>query len=235
MILNELLKLKDEGVYKRLIKQPKSFEYIGIKMGDLRRFSTQLSKDNALAQTLFDLNYYETKLLATMLVEPSSLSKSTVLAWIKAAQQSAIIDQGIANFFLELSHPTELLMSLSNTIDDDLEYGFWALLSTFFRQADLAIIESCPCKDWLNTIATTINRKPLSIQNAMNNAVVMAGLHVPNLVELAQNVADQIGYILPMKAKNSCNIQSASDYLVRYRHNPKYSRVAKMAQKQLND
>lgn len=235
MILNELLKLKDEGVYKRLIKQPKSFEYIGIKMGDLRQFSTQFPKDNLLAQSLFDLNYFETKLLATMFVEPNTLSESTVLDWIKTAEQTAIIDQGIANFFLELANPTAILMFLSNQADEDFEYGFYALLSTFFRQADLSIIESCPCKDWLNTIASTIDSKPLAIQNAMNNAVVMAGLHAPNLVELARNVADQIGYILPMKAKNSCNIQSASDYLVRYQDNPKYSRVAKMAQKQTND
>jgi hypothetical protein len=58
--------------------------------------------------------------------------------------------------------------------------------------------------------------------------VDMAGIHLPELVEQAYDKAQQIGYVLPVKAKNSCNIQSATDYLDRYLKEPKYSRVAKL-------
>ncbi len=83
----------------------------------------------------------------------------------------------------------------------------------------------------LDTIQATIVSEIPSIQNAMNNAVVMAGLHVPDLVTHATEVAEKIGYIMPTKALNSCNIQSALDYIQRYSSQTKFSRVARLAQK----
>lgn len=229
-ILNDLLKMKDDGTYRRLIKQPKPFDYIGIKLGDLRAYATQLPKDHSLAISLFDLPYYETMLLATILVNPKTMDTNSVLSWCKKASSSSIIDQGISNFFFDIPDYSTILNSLSGSLDSDLEYAFFALLSSYFRTEPLDKIDIQNSIAWLNRIKTTIAIKPLVIQNAMNNAVVMAGLHVPDLVLLAREVADHIGYVMPLVAKNSCNIQSATDYLIRYCDNPKYSRVAKINQ-----
>lgn len=229
-IFNELLKMKDEGTYRRLVKQPKPYDYIGIKLGDLRAYATQLPKDHNLAIALFDLPYYETMLLSTTLINPKRVDSNLILSWCKKASSSSIIDQGISNFFFDIPDYSTILNSLSSSLDSDLEYAFFALLSSYFRTEPLDTIDIKNSIAWLNRIKTTITTKPLVIQNAMNNAVVMAGLHVPDLVLLAREVADHIGYVMPLVAKNSCNIQSATDYLIRYCDNPKYSRVAKINQ-----
>jgi hypothetical protein len=83
-------------------------------------------------------------------------------------------------------------------------------------------------KHILETIKAQLSEESLPIQNAMNNAVVMAGLHVPDLVDLAIEVAIHIGYVLPRVRKNQCNIQSAHEYIIRYSNQPNYSRVAKL-------
>lgn len=229
-IYNDLLTMIDEGTYKRLSKQPKPFQYIGVKMGDLRQYASKLPKNNALADALFELNYYETMLLATMIVDPSTLDSTRVVGWCLKASSSNIVDQGIANFFLDLNDADSILKTLSIATNDHLEYAFFALLSSYFRSQPLELIDTVYSKAWLDRLRDTIQNKPLSIQNAMNNAVVMAGLHVPSLVTLATLVASHIGYVMPLVARNSCNIQSASDYLVRYGDNPKYSRVARLRQ-----
>lgn len=229
-IYNDLLTMIDEGTYKRLSKLPKPFQYIGVKMGDLRQYASKLPKNNALADALFELNYYETMLLATMIVDPNTLDSTRVVDWCLKASSSNIVDQGIANFFLDLNDADSILKTLSIATNEHLEYAFFALLSSYFRSQPLELIDTVYSKAWLDRIRDTIQNKPLSIQNAMNNAVVMAGLHVPSLVKLATLVASHIGYVMPLVARNSCNIQSASDYLVRYGDNPKYSRVARLRQ-----
>ena len=229
-ILVDLELLSDVATLKRLSKQPKPFRYIGIKLGDLRSYASKLPKSNDLAKALFDLNIYETMILATMLIEPKSIDPTVVFMWCQKAHSSAIVDQGISNFFFDLpSYPT-LLIQLSNDSNEHLTYAFFALLSTYFRSAPLDDIDIPFSISSLNRIRDTIKDQPLSIQNAMNNAVVMAGLHVPQLVLLAKEIALHIGYVMPLVARNSCNIQSASDYLIRYGDNPKYSRVAKLRQ-----
>jgi len=80
----------------------------------------------------------------------------------------------------------------------------------------------------LERIKLTIASEPLTIQNAMNNAVVMAGLDVRLLVEKATEVALHIGHVMPLVALHQCNIQSAYDYIIRYQDNPTYSRVARI-------
>jgi hypothetical protein len=112
-----------------------------------------------------------------------------------------------------------------------LRYAGYATLSAYFRLYPLEKMNYLLGFDSLMMIKNTILNEPLTVQNAMNNAVVMAGLHVPQLVNLAKEVADHIGYILPLKAKNSCNIQSASDYLKRYINQPKFSRVARLEER----
>lgn len=229
-ILNDLFAMKDEGTFKRLSKQPKPFQYIGIKMGDLRQYASKLPKNNALAMALFDLNYYESMLLATMIVDPKTYDQSRLLDWCLKAHSSPIIDQGISNFFFELKDYSISLKDLSKSTDEHLAYACFALLSSYFRTAPLNEIDISLSILLLNRIRETIQTQPLTIQNAMNNAVVMAGLHVPDLVSLSIEVADHIGYVMPLVDRNSCNIQSASDYLIRYGDNPKYSRVAKLKQ-----
>jgi hypothetical protein len=60
----------------------------------------------------------------------------------------------------------------------------------------------------------------------------MSGLFVPGLVEKAIEVAKEIGYIMPLKKKNQCNIQSALTYILRYSGDPKFSRVKKIILKE---
>ncbi len=207
-IYNDLLTMKDEGTLKRLSKQPKPFQYIGIKMGDLRQYASKLPKNNALADALFELNYYETMLLATMIVDPNTLDSTRVVDWCLKANSSNIVDQGIANFFLDLNDADSILKTLSIATNEHLEYAFFALLSSYFRTQPLDLIDTVNSKAWLDRIRDTILNKPLTIQNAMNNAVVMAGLHVPDLVSLSIEVADHIGYVMPLVDRNSCNIQN---------------------------
>ena len=200
----------------------------GVKLTELRALAKQIGHDSTLALKLYALNIYETMMLATMIANPDEIQYEQIMTWAKQAHQTNIIDQGLNQ--LMLAHPKDYLLFLSwcESDDHDLRYAGFSFLSAYYRHVNLNEMDDNVNQQLLHRIEQTISHEPLSIQNAMNNAVVMAGLHVPLLVELAKEVADKIGYILPLKAKNACNIQSASDYINRYINQPKFSRVAKL-------
>ncbi len=230
-IIEQLNLKKDERINKIYSKDNPSLEIIGVKMKDIRALAKGIGINHGLAIKLNDQEIYETMMLSTLIADHHQITNSLITSWVKRAHQSPIIDQGLSHFFLKVKSYDELLKTWCLSNDDDLRYAGFSLLSTYFRLEALTHIKTDFGIDMLSKIEDTIVKQPPRIQNVMNNAVVMAGLHVPDLVDKAYETAKKIGYILPLKAKNSCNIQSALDYLDRYITQPKYSRVAKIRTK----
>ncbi len=220
---------KDERI-KSIYQKNNPIEVMGVKLTDLREFAKYIGMDQDLADDCYDYPLYETKMLATMICSPKLMTHEKIKQWVMKANQTNIVDQGIVHLMLIDHSSYAKYLSWCTDENHDLRYGGFAFLASYFRQADLNEINIHESTNLLSHIENTILQESLIIQNAMNNAVVMAGLHVPLLVMKATEVAMKIGYILPLKVKNSCNIQSASDYLVRYQDNPKYSRVARLRQ-----
>jgi hypothetical protein len=53
----------------------------------------------------------------------------------------------------------------------------------------------------------------------------MAGMYIVPLTSYCKEVADRIGYVKPTIKVNNCNIQSASDYILRYAPRPKVKSI----------
>lgn len=208
----------------------KPFVKLGIKMKDLRLLAKNIGTDHSLSVELYESDIYEAMMLATMIASGKSMTKALLEKWVKRASSSNIVNQGISRLMLQVPNYQLILKEWCLASDQNVRYAGFTTLSSYFGSESINTIDVDFSKSILNSITETIANEPLTIQNAMNNAVVMAGLHVPALVDLSFVVADKIGYIMPLVARNSCNIQSASDYLVRYIENPKYSRVAKLNQ-----
>ncbi|HPG42711.1 MAG TPA: DNA alkylation repair protein [Acholeplasmataceae bacterium] len=202
----------------------------GVKVTDLRTLAKTIGYDQYLASELLTIDSYETIFLSVLIKDPSSWQVDDFKLYAKKARSSSVVDQALADVILTSPGGLSCLKDFFQSDDPDLKYAFYATFQGYLRKTPLDILDTSFGAIVLDHIKIHIQDESASIQNAMNNVVVMAGLHVPDLVEKAYDVAHHIGYVLPVRAKNSCNIQSAVDYLDRYIVNPKYSRVAKLKQ-----
>jgi 3-methyladenine DNA glycosylase AlkD len=208
------------------------FETIyGLKITDLRVLAKSIGYNPELAVELRKKDAFEPLFLSVLLEDPLLVSQETLEDFIKKSRRSPIVDQALTDLIIKSKHHN-LFKAWMNHKDVLFRYGCYATSSTYFRMTPLEQIDVSFGHMLLDQIKTTLLDEDIYIQNAMNNAVVMAGLHVPELVDHAYEIAHHIGHVMPLKAKNSCNIQSATDYLDRYLKEPKYSRVAKLKQTQ---
>ncbi|MGD9761457.1 MAG: DNA alkylation repair protein [Candidatus Izemoplasmatales bacterium] len=227
--VNEYLKIhSDEKTLKVLYTPNKNYEVLGVKMMDIRALAKTIGKDSKLAMELYKTNIYEAMMLSPMIIKKEDISKEIFSDWVKKANSSNIVSQGLSEILLDVSGYQDLLKLWIKEEDDDLIYGGFVLMSVYFRKESLANIDKGLGFEALNLVKEKINEVNMEIANAMNNTVVMAGLYVPDLVEKAIEVAKEIGFIMPLKKKNQCNIQSALDYIIRYSGDPKFSRVKKI-------
>jgi len=205
-----------------------SLEVLGLTMKDIRDLAKRIGLNHGLSIELYQSNIFEYLMLATLIADYKMLDLNTTKKWVKKAQSTSIVDQALSSLLIHVSDRHKWIHLFLTDKDKDIRYGGFSMLSTYFRLEPLETLQVDLGKEVLNLIKENLNKEPITIQNAMNNAVVMAGLHVPELVDLAIEVAAHIGYIMPLVARNQCNIQSASDYIVRYSNQPKYSRVARL-------
>jgi 3-methyladenine DNA glycosylase AlkD len=229
---NEIIKYlyahSDAKVKKHLSQRKGSYEVIGVTMKDIRALGTKLKKNEKLAIELYDTHIFEAMMLATFIMPEHQMTTRLATKWALSAESSQIIDQGLSPLMMKMKDRNEMINAWYLDQDVNLRYAGYSLFSSYFRGESLSTLDQALGERVLSTIKDIILNEPLLIQNAMNNAVVMAGLHVPTLVEKATEVAMHIGHIMPLVARNQCNIQSAYDYLARYKDNPTYSRVAKI-------
>ena len=200
----------------------------GLTMKELRDFAKSIGRNHDLSIELFTTNNYDAMMLATMIASPELCSQTLLQSWALYASSTSVVDQGLNSLMMNSIHRHEIVSTWTIHPQEDIRYAGFSLLSSYFRMEQLELLDVSLGKALLTTIEQTVLQEPSTIQNAMNNCVVMAGLHVPALLEQARHTAEVIGYIMPLRAKNSCNIQSALDYIVRYIDQPQYSRTAKL-------
>jgi 3-methyladenine DNA glycosylase AlkD len=219
--------LRTQAIYA---KQNAAQQPIGIKMGELRSLAKGIEPNRDLADRLFQTNILEAMILACLIQEPWTLTSADLHEWVKKAKGPMLLNQGLIPLVMNTKFAFELVKRWTPSKQELIRYAGYQLYSAFLREADLDQINPLMGQVFLIFIEKYIFEQTTLVQNAMNNVVVMAGLHVPHMVKDARHAAETIGHVDPLVAKNSCNSQSALDYLNRYQTNPKYSRVARMNQ-----
>lgn len=226
-ILIYLDKYRNESTYRSNAIYMFSKNY-GVRLTDLRKLAKEIGYNNELSLLLSEIDSYDTILLSILLEDPKKVSISRISELAMLSRKSSIIDQGLCELIMSSGHLQTLINAWFNHPDDRLRYAFYALYATHLRKSELQHIDYDFSIKVLDKIKERLSFEDVYIQNAMNNTVVMAGLHVPSLVDHAYKVARYIGYVKPIRDQNDCNVQSALDYLDRYITQPKFSRVAKI-------
>lgn len=205
-------------------------ECFGVKVTDLRTLAKKIGYNDQLSDELLNINAFETIFLSALVQNPKTVTYDKIQKLAILAKGSSIVDQALSDLVMQSKEKEQCLKTWFNHENIYLRYAFYATYQAYLRKNLLDEMNQTFGVAVLDQIMISIKDEEPMIQNAMNNVVVMAGLHVPNLVDKAYEAARHIGYVLPLRAKNSCNIQSALDYLDRYITQPKYSRVAKLQQ-----
>lgn len=99
-ILQQLLSLSD----KEKAKQAEYFgvrttKIIGISAPDLRQIAKQLKTNHPLALQLWEKDYHEARMLATIIADPKQISSEQMDSWTKDFDSWAIVDGACYNLY----------------------------------------------------------------------------------------------------------------------------------------
>lgn len=102
-VLAKLESLGDEARRKHNLKMGAPDNQFGVKLGDIRAIAKTIKTDHALALKLWDTGNVEAQLLATLIMQPASLSARELEVMTRAATCSQVADW--ANAYIVAQHP----------------------------------------------------------------------------------------------------------------------------------
>ena len=87
-----------DAMENRGIKYEKNW---GASTVDLKRYAAQFEKNHLLALKLWNKQWRETMILATLLDDPKEINEEQMDFWVKTAENIEIVEQAILNVFTE--------------------------------------------------------------------------------------------------------------------------------------
>lgn len=99
-IIKQLEKLRQDKQLSQLKRAGIRYQKaLGIRIPTLRAMAKELGIQHTLALELWENDYHEAKLLATMLADPGKVTKTMMESWVEDFYSWDICDQAIQNVF----------------------------------------------------------------------------------------------------------------------------------------
>ena len=171
-VLAQLESLGDDARRKHNTKAGAPDNQFGVPLGDIRAIAKKIKTDHALARTLWDTGNVEAQLLATLILEPTSLSAEALDTMTRATTCAQVADW--LNAYVVAHHPeTEALREKWMTDKDrwTARAGWHLTASRVSKDADGLDLAAL-----LDRIEKEMAKAKPEVQWTMNNTLIAIGI-----------------------------------------------------------
>ena len=104
---------------------------LGIPIPELRKLARVIKKDHALALILWDAGWHETRILASMIDDPSLVSQQQINDWVNDFNSWDICDQVCGNLFDRTAFAVEKAIAFSSDSQEFIKRAGFVLMAEY--------------------------------------------------------------------------------------------------------
>jgi 3-methyladenine DNA glycosylase AlkD len=204
MTLNETLKqlkaLGNEAMRKHNTKNGAADNQFGVKHGDIRVLAKKIHSNRELAMPLWQTRNVDAQLLATLLIEPETLSAQEVDRMVRSVTFVHVADW--FNAYVVAQHPDKETLRQGWMGADDR----WAARAGWHLTAE-RVAKSPDGLDLpalLARIESEMATADPEVQWTMNNTLAAIGIHVPKLRKRAIAIGEKLGIYRDYPVSKGC-------------------------------
>ena len=199
-ILAQLKSLGDDARRKHNTKAGAPDNQFGVKLGDIRAIARKIKTDHELALKLWDTGNVEAQLLATLIIEPKTLSASELDTLTRSTTCAQVADW--LNAYVVAPHPEKesLREKWMKAKDRWAARAGWNLTaSRVNKDADGLDLPAL-----LDRIEKELPKAKPEVQWTMNNTLAAIGIHHPKLRQRAIAIGEKIGLYRDWPVSKGC-------------------------------
>lgn len=200
-VLAALEPLGDAARRKHNTKAGAPDNQFGVKLGDIRTLARKLKSDHALALELWATGNVEAQLLATLLLNPESLSASELDSLTRSTTCAQVADW--LNAYIVAQHPDKETLRRKWMKDKDkwAARAGWNLTASRISKGNDKDLDP---EALLGRIEKELPKARPEIQWTMNTALAQIGIHHPPLRKRAVAIGEKIGLYSDWPVSKGC-------------------------------
>jgi 3-methyladenine DNA glycosylase AlkD len=199
-ILAQLKTLGDDARRGHNTKACAPDNQFGVKIGDIRAMANKINADHELALKLWDTRNVEAQLLATLIIEPKSLSADELDKLTCSTTCAHVADW--LNAYVVAQHPEKEALREKWMMAKDrwtARAGWNLTASRVNKGADALDLPAL-----LDRIEKEMPKAMPEVQRTMNNTLFVIGIHHPKHRNYAIGIGERIGLYRDWPVSKDC-------------------------------
>lgn len=182
----------------------------GVSFTHLRAMAKKIGKDQSLAKGLWKTGNHDARLLATMIADPSAMTRSELEAWAKQIDTAMLADS-FAGLAAHTKHAIGLIAAWTASEAEYLCRCGYSMISMMLRDGlEYGREQAEPV---LSTIEREVHDAANRTREGMNNALIAIGTYIDDLRDDAIEVARRIGRVDVDHGETGCKTPDAASYI----------------------
>ncbi len=209
-ILNELEALSNENtarIYQKIVVDEK---VLGVNRGPLRQMVKAYIPNHELGLELWNTNILETRLMATMILEPKKLSIQDLSELISQTSSVSLIDELTFEVFEIFLYNTELFEDWLHHPDLRLQRAAWNNAIVQVHRKKLTEDEA---NELIDTIEAHLTDSPEIVKYAMNRCLVETAVNYQAFTERCLDIGARLGVYKEVMVAKGCTSPYAPDWI----------------------
>ncbi len=199
-ILAQLQSLGDDARRKHNTKAGAPDNQFGVKLGDIRALAKKLKANHELALELWDTGNVEAQLLATLIIQPRSLSANELDKLTRSTTCAQVADW--LNAYVVAQHPEQetLREKWMKAKDRWAARAGWNLTASRVNKD----AHGLDLPGLLDRIEKELPKALPEVQWTMNNTLAAIGIHHPKLRKRVIAIGEEIGLYRDWPVSKGC-------------------------------
>jgi len=187
-------------------------EMFGVSFANLKKLKKRIKVDHELAEQLWTTGNHDARILATMVADPSAVTKQQLERWARELDNYVITD-ALSAFVSQSPHACDRMEKWAKSKGEWIGSAGWNLLA-HIAMAD----EGLPDKYFeahLSIIEKGIHSQQNRVRYSMNSALIAIGIRNAKLKERALKAASKIGEVVVDHGETGCKTPNAAEYIAK--------------------
>lgn len=212
-VMQKLEAMGTEQTKKTLLRHGAKEPLFGVRVGDMKKLVKEVKHDQQLVQALYDTGNYDAMYLAGLTVDPKSMTKERLQAWVQEASWYAPAEYTVASVAAESHFAMELAREWIESKEEMVATCGWNTYSNYLSITPDEQLDKEEIKRLLMRVKETIHQEQNRVRYTMNQFVISVGAYVRELHQEALEVAAAIGKVHVDVGQTVCKVPLATEYI----------------------
>ncbi|MDF2927619.1 MAG: alkylation repair protein [Paenibacillaceae bacterium] len=212
-IIAKLEQMGTEQTKRTFIRHGAREPLFGVKVGDLKKLVKDIRKNQPLVYSLFDTGIHDAMYLAGLAVDPKSISREQLQAWVRAAYWYMLAEYTVAGAAAESAYALELSKKWMEAPEEMTAACGWSTYTNYISITEDGQLDLEELELLLRRVRQTVHQEQNRVRYTMNGFVIGVGAWVPALYEEALSTAGAIGAVSVNMGQTACKVPLAEEYI----------------------